>query len=157
MLHINNNKNRLSMMEAGSDVGLGVEIWAVLLLLRNTVIGTVSVGLFMGAFLFAHYLFKLSRLPRSSREYRELSYHMHSETLLRYGITIFCLILVNVLFYAFFETGRVCVHAGLVVWALYAVYFLYGRIVRSKEWFCVLFNILRWMNQCSFPAFLRNC
>lgn len=51
-------------------------LFSIFLLLRNTVIGTVSFGLFIGAILFSRYLIRLSGLPKSSREYRELSYHM---------------------------------------------------------------------------------
>jgi hypothetical protein len=38
-------------------------------------IGTVTVGLLLGALYFVFYLLRLSRLPHKSREYRELSYH----------------------------------------------------------------------------------
>lgn len=43
---------------------------SIFLLIRNTIIGTVSFGLFIGALLFIHYLHRLSNLPKTSREYR---------------------------------------------------------------------------------------
>lgn len=95
--------------------------WTILLLVRNTIVGTVSVGLAMGAFLLAHFLYRISRLPKMCREYREMSYHLESETLLRYIITIACLLTSNVLFYVFFDMGKTCTHIGVAVWLLYLV------------------------------------
>ncbi len=46
---------------------VGNNILPILLLLRNTIIGTVSFGLFIGAILFIHYLHRLSNLPKTSR------------------------------------------------------------------------------------------
>ena len=48
-----------------------------------------------------------------------MSYHLESETLLRYGITIVCLLTLNILFYAFFDMGKTCSHIGVGVWAIY--------------------------------------
>lgn len=42
-------------------------IFTILLLIRNTIIGTVSFGLLIGAILFIHYLYRLSCLPKTSR------------------------------------------------------------------------------------------
>lgn len=103
-------------------------MWSILLFARNAVIGTVSVGLVMGACLLAHFLFRLSRLPKACREYRERSYHLESETLLRYVITILCLITLNILFYTFFELGKTCTHIGIVSWTVY----LAGGWAKSK-------------------------
>lgn len=77
-------------------------LWTVLMMLRNAVIGTVSVGLFFGACLLTHFLYRISRLSKDCREYREMSYHLESETLIRYALTIICLVTVNALFFAFF-------------------------------------------------------
>lgn len=103
-------------------------MWSILLFVRNAAIGTVSVGLVMGACLLAHFLFRLSRLPKACREYRERSYHLESETLLRYVITILCLITLNILFYTFFELGKTCTHIGIVSWTVY----LAGGWAKSK-------------------------
>lgn len=84
-------------------------------------VGTVAVGLFMGALYFLWYLVRLSRLPSAEREYKQNRHHLEPETLLRYVILIACLILLNVLFYTYFEFGRESVHVGVVMWVLYAV------------------------------------
>jgi len=39
--------------------------------------------------------------------------------LLRYVILIFCLLLLNVLFYSYFEFGRHSIHTGVLLWLLY--------------------------------------
>ena len=42
-------------------------IWIVLIYIRNIVVGTVSVGLAMGACLLTHFLYRLTTLPKESR------------------------------------------------------------------------------------------
>lgn len=50
--------------------------WEGAVFAKNTLIGVISVGLLFGAIYFAFYLLRLSRLPKTSREYRQLAYHM---------------------------------------------------------------------------------
>lgn len=50
-----------------------------------------------------------------------MSYHLESETFLRYIITIVCLITLNILFYVFFDLGKVCSHIGVALWVVYLV------------------------------------
>ena len=57
---------------------MDLTLWAMLGHLKNAALGTVSVGLLIGAIYFTFYLLRLSRLPKNCREYRELSYHMES-------------------------------------------------------------------------------
>lgn len=45
-------------------------IWPLIILIKNTALGTASVGLAIGACLLSHFLFNLSRMPKHSREYR---------------------------------------------------------------------------------------
>ena len=121
------------MMESTSEF-MDLSFIDLLLFLRNLVLGTASVGLFIGAFKFTFYLIRLSRLPKKSREYRELSYHMDGETLVRYAISISCLIIINILFYSFFELGRSCTHIGIVVWSLYWVFDqIYSRFLSKNK------------------------
>jgi len=47
---------------------------------------------------------------------------LETEKLLRYVILIFCLLLINVLFYSYFEFGRESIHTGVVLWLLYGSY-----------------------------------
>ena len=70
-----NLKYKLMADEPTSEFVSGY-LFPLLLFLRNTVVGTVSFGLLIGAILFIRYLHRLSNLPKASREYRELSYHM---------------------------------------------------------------------------------
>ena len=42
-------------------------MWPMLILIKNTALGTASVGLAIGACLLSHFLFNLSRLPKKSR------------------------------------------------------------------------------------------
>ena len=111
-------KYNILVMEVASEF-MDLSILDILTHVRNVVVGIASVGLFIGAIFFTFYLIRLSRLPKKSRQYRELSYHMESETLLRYAISIGCLIILNILFYTFFEMGRRCTHIGVVIWSLY--------------------------------------
>jgi uncharacterized membrane protein (DUF485 family) len=99
---------------------------------KNTLIGTLSVGLLLGALYFAYYLLRLTQLPKKSREYRELSYHLESETLVRYSITFACLIILNILIYGFFEAGPTCIGIGVVVWGCYLGVAQLINLVRSK-------------------------
>ena len=46
------------------------DIHTIILFLRDLTIGLISVGLFSGAVGFSLYLFRLSRLPKTSREYK---------------------------------------------------------------------------------------
>lgn len=64
-------------MEVTSEL-MELSILDVLTHIRNVVVGIASVGLFIGALFFTFYLIRLSRLPKKSREYRQLSYHMES-------------------------------------------------------------------------------
>lgn len=50
------------MTEQIMDFTLTDNIWPFLILIRNAVLGTVSVGLAIGACLLVHFLFKLSRM-----------------------------------------------------------------------------------------------
>lgn len=93
--------------------------WSLATLAKHTLLGTVGVGLLIAALYSAFYLLRLSRLPKQSREYRQLSYHLESETLLRYVITIACLVLLNILVYVYIEAGRTCFHIGVAVWGAY--------------------------------------
>lgn len=86
---------------------------------KHTILGILGVGLLIAALYFAFYLLRLSRLPKKSREYRQLSYHLETETLLRYVITISCLILLNILVYVYIEAGRKCFHIGVAIWGAY--------------------------------------
>ena len=92
---------------------------ASLYFVRKCAVGTVSFGLFMGAFYFMHYLYRLNQLDRNSREFRWQSEHMMPETLIRYAITIACMIILNLLFYVYFDFGKECTHAGIVIWLIY--------------------------------------
>ena len=108
--------------------------WEILTFVRNIIVGVASVGLFIGAVYFSFYLIRLSKLPKKSREYRELSYHMESETLLRYAITISCLIILNILFYSFFDMGRACTHIGVIIWSAYlAFYYARQRLIETNK------------------------
>ena len=122
-----NYKYNILVMEVASEF-MDLSILDILTHLRNLFMGVVSVGLFIGAIFFTFYLIRLSRLPKKSREYRSLSYHMQSETLLRYAISIACLIILNILFYTFFDMGKRCTHIGVVIWSLYWVF----TVVRQK-------------------------
>lgn len=55
---------------------MSLSFWDLLIMTKNSAIGIVVVGLLFGAIYFAYYLLRLSRLPKNSREYRQLSYHM---------------------------------------------------------------------------------
>jgi hypothetical protein len=89
-------------MSIYSSESIASSFWDAAWHAKNILIGTLCVGLLLGAIYFTFYLLRLSRLPKMSREYRELSYHLESETLLRYSITIACLIILNILIYTFF-------------------------------------------------------
>ena len=60
------------------EILFNIDAWSALIMVRNLIIGVVSVGLLIGAIGFSLYLYRLSKLPKQSREYRELSYHMES-------------------------------------------------------------------------------
>lgn len=51
-----------------------------------------------------------------------MKHHLEAETLLRYVILIACLIIINILFYSYFDFGRESIHAGILVWIVYGLW-----------------------------------
>lgn len=114
-------------------VALGGYLLAAWMVVRAMIVGAVAVGLFLGALYFLYYLVRLSRLDHSSREFRQQQHHLETEKLLRYVILIFCLLLLNVLFYSFFEFGRQSIHTGIGMWLTYGGYWLASTYLRKEQ------------------------
>lgn len=73
---------------------------------KKLFLGTVAFGFLIGAIYFASYLFNLYRLPRDSKKYRQQSEYLQKENLIRYIITISCMLLLSGLFYFGIEIGK---------------------------------------------------
>lgn len=91
----------------------------IFLFVKKLFLGTVAFGFLIGGIYFASYLFNLYRLPRDSKKYRQQSEHLQKENLIRYIITIACMLLLSGLFYFGIEIGKESMHLGAGVWASY--------------------------------------
>jgi hypothetical protein len=109
----------------------GLAEWG--LTLSRAVIGTVLSGLTFGCFYFMYFLYGVLRLEKGSREYYQLREHIMTESLLRYGITIGCILTIDVLIFIFFPWGSSALLMGaLVVAAIYALKYV-AKLLKQRK------------------------
>ena len=87
------------------------------------VIGILMFGLLIGSLYFCYFLHKIWRLPRQSREFRQNSEFMVRENLVRYFITIGCILTLDVLLFYNFEECENAMYVGAGIWGSYLGYF----------------------------------
>ena len=98
------------------------------------VIGVLMFGLLIGSLYFCYFLHKIWRLSRSSREFRENSEFMVGENLVRYFITIGCILTLDVLLFYNFEECETAMYVGAGIWGSYLGYFyLKDRLKNIKK------------------------
>ena len=102
-------------------------------LLKKLFLGTVAFGFLIGAIYFAYYLLNLYRLPRDSKKYRQQSEHLQKENLIRYIITIACMLLVSGLFYFGLEIGQESMHLGALAWVAYYSVKYVGEKLKERK------------------------
>jgi hypothetical protein len=91
----------------------------IFLFVKKLFLGTVAFGFLIGGIYFASYLFNLYRLPRDSKKFRQQSEYLQKENLIRYIITIACMLVLSGLFYFGIEIGKESMHLGAGVWVSY--------------------------------------
>ena len=92
------------MIEA-IDSGM-VDISLIFLFIKKLFLGTTAVGFLVGGLYFAVYLVRLYNAPKESKEFRHQSEHLQTENLIRYIITICCMLVISGLFYFGIEIGK---------------------------------------------------
>jgi TRAP-type mannitol/chloroaromatic compound transport system permease large subunit len=95
------------------------DLGVIFFFVKKLFLGTVAFGFLIGGIYFAYYLLNLYRLPRESKRYKHQCEHLQKENLIRYIITIACMLLISGLFYFGIEIGRESMLLGAVVWAAY--------------------------------------
>lgn len=111
-----------------------IDLSLIFFFVKKLFLGTVACGFFIGGVYFAFYLLNLYRLPKDSKEYRHQSEHLQKENLIRYIITIACMILISGLFYFGIEIGKESMHLGAIVWIIvYLIKYLKDKIKMQQK------------------------
>ena len=109
---------------------IALEMYAV----KLVVIGVLMFGLLIGSLYLCYFLYKIWKLPRSSREFRQNSEFMVRENLVRYFITIGCILTLDVLLFYNFEECEKAMYLGGAIWGSYLGYFyIKDRLIEMKK------------------------